>query len=230
VNVAPEDNPADDAKVAVPNEADVEKILADCALADAAWARLSPQMEPRRLAEAVASLAAYAKPLSDVCRRLVLAQQRLKDAIWPGLPAWQPTAEEPQQDFYLACAESFRHAIEKLQAFKDYVHRRLDEAGVPIDPDSPHRAEGCRVGGRLDVLLAAVEIGTAAAAEREKLRAALRDVLASLANYKRCHDDHSLSPYIRENGRHTGERRASPWGELVNDAAAAADLLPAAQS
>lgn len=44
---------------------------------------------------------------------------------------------------------------DKLAAFKVYVHRRLDEAGVPADPESPHRAEGCRVGGRLDVVLAA---------------------------------------------------------------------------
>ena len=41
----------------------------------------------------------------------------------------------------------------KLQAFKDYVHKRLDDAGVPIDPDSPHKAAGCRIGGRLDFVL-----------------------------------------------------------------------------
>ena len=39
---------------------------------------------------------------------------------------------------------------DKLQRFKDYVHGRLDRMGVPADPDSPHKAEGCRVGGRLD--------------------------------------------------------------------------------
>lgn len=38
----------------------------------------------------------------------------------------------------------------KLQAFKDFVHRRLDEMGVPKDPESPHRDAGCRIGGRLD--------------------------------------------------------------------------------
>lgn len=37
-----------------------------------------------------------------------------------------------------------------LQSFKDYVHRRLDAMGVPIDPESPHKAAGCRIGGRLD--------------------------------------------------------------------------------
>jgi hypothetical protein len=40
-----------------------------------------------------------------------------------------------------------------LLRFKQYVHARLDAAGVPSDPESPHKAEGCRVGGRLDWLL-----------------------------------------------------------------------------
>lgn len=42
---------------------------------------------------------------------------------------------------------------DKLQRFKDYVHARLDAAGVSTDPDSPHRAEGCRIGGRMDELI-----------------------------------------------------------------------------
>jgi hypothetical protein len=42
---------------------------------------------------------------------------------------------------------------ERLQAFKAYVHERLDSAGVPLDPNSPHRDAGCRIGGRLDVLI-----------------------------------------------------------------------------
>jgi len=40
----------------------------------------------------------------------------------------------------------------KLQKFKDYVHDRLDKMGIPIDPDSPHKEAGCRIGGRLDVV------------------------------------------------------------------------------
>lgn len=43
---------------------------------------------------------------------------------------------------------------DKLKKFKEYVHARLDAAGVPTDPDSPHKAEGCRIGGRLDIVLA----------------------------------------------------------------------------
>lgn len=40
-----------------------------------------------------------------------------------------------------------------LQAFKDFVHGRLDTAGVPTHPDGPHSAEGCRIGDRLDLLV-----------------------------------------------------------------------------
>lgn len=44
--------------------------------------------------------------------------------------------------------------LEALSSFKSYVHKRLDDAGVPTDPDSPHKAEGCRIGGRLDLVFA----------------------------------------------------------------------------
>jgi hypothetical protein len=50
----------------------------------------------------------------------------------------------------LAETLSLREQNEKLQKFKDYVHDRLDKMGVPIDPESPHKAAGCRIGGRLD--------------------------------------------------------------------------------
>lgn len=46
---------------------------------------------------------------------------------------------------------------DKLQEFKAYVHARLDAAGVTVDPESPHKAEGCRIGGRLDEVLADLE-------------------------------------------------------------------------
>ena len=37
------------------------------------------------------------------------------------------------------------------QAFKDYVHMRLDITGVPHNiPESEHDMAGCRIGGRLD--------------------------------------------------------------------------------
>lgn len=44
-----------------------------------------------------------------------------------------------------------------LQCFKDYVHLRLTMAGVPEDPESPHKSQGCRIGGRLDVVFDEME-------------------------------------------------------------------------
>ena len=50
---------------------------------------------------------------------------------------------------------AMRERIAALEAFKAYVHQRLDEAGVPYEnPASPHTAAGCRMGGRLDLVLA----------------------------------------------------------------------------
>ena len=49
--------------------------------------------------------------------------------------------------------EAERNALLK---FKEYVHARLDEAGIPTHPEGPHSAEGCRVGDRLDIALDAL--------------------------------------------------------------------------
>lgn len=55
--------------------------------------------------------------------------------------------------------EAFRLKKERdrLQAFKDYVHTRLDVFGVPIEPPNNevlmHQREGCRIGDRLDWLI-----------------------------------------------------------------------------
>jgi hypothetical protein len=51
--------------------------------------------------------------------------------------------------------------VDALQRFKDYVHRRLDTAGVPTHPDGPHSKEGCRIGDRMDIVIG----------ERDQLRA-----------------------------------------------------------
>lgn len=51
--------------------------------------------------------------------------------------------------------ERLREALEKAAAFKAYVHKRLDDAGVPVDPDPEHNAKhGCRIEGRLNYALA----------------------------------------------------------------------------
>lgn len=43
---------------------------------------------------------------------------------------------------------------DKLQAFKDWVHNYLDEHGVPHHPPGTHGAAGCRIGDRMDWLMA----------------------------------------------------------------------------
>lgn len=49
-------------------------------------------------------------------------------------------------------ADELAAQVEKLQAFKDFVHRRLDEMGIEPNPDGPHSKEGCRIGDRLDLV------------------------------------------------------------------------------
>lgn len=46
--------------------------------------------------------------------------------------------------------------IKSLQAFKDYVHKRLDEAGIEKNPNGEHSKKGCRVGDRLDIVLSKI--------------------------------------------------------------------------
>lgn len=43
-----------------------------------------------------------------------------------------------------------------LQKFKDYVHKRLDDAGIPTHPEGEHSERGCRIGDRLDIALASI--------------------------------------------------------------------------
>lgn len=45
----------------------------------------------------------------------------------------------------------------KLQAFKDWVHSFLDTHGVPHHPPGSHGAAGCRIGDRMDWLMARVQ-------------------------------------------------------------------------
>lgn len=48
--------------------------------------------------------------------RLFVENERLKEAIWPGLPKWEPTEATPQQDFYEAVAEALREEPKRLEA------------------------------------------------------------------------------------------------------------------
>lgn len=44
-------------------------------------------------------------------------------------------------------------AFDALLKFKEYVHKRLDDAGIPTHPDGEHSKHGCRIGDRLDIAL-----------------------------------------------------------------------------
>lgn len=50
--------------------------------------------------------------------------------------------------------EAARAERDKLQAFKTWVHAYLDSHGVPHHPPGTHGAEGCRIGDRMDWLMA----------------------------------------------------------------------------
>lgn len=70
--------------------------------------------------------------------------------------------------------EDARAEIEKLRAFKRYVHERLDAAGVPADPEPEENAKhGCRVEGRLNFVIAK-KTTDLTAEERAFLVAAIR--------------------------------------------------------
>ena len=60
---------------------------------------------------------------------------------------------------------ALKSRAEKAEAFKTYVHERLDAMGVPHEVSSPHTDAGCRVGGRLDFI----------EGELERLRGAFDD-------------------------------------------------------
>lgn len=92
--------------------------------------------------------------------------------------------------------------INKLQAFKDYVHKRLDDAGIEKDPESEHKEHGCRIGGRLDIVigerdnhLTALEVASKSITElkaelsqaREEIEALNTDILS----YRNGHEENS---------------------------------------
>lgn len=65
-----------------------------------------------------------------------------------------PMKEEPKN----AQLPPYWAELTKLREFKTYVHKRLDEARVPANPQPPkHALEGCRIGDRLDWALGRME-------------------------------------------------------------------------
>ena len=59
------------------------------------------------------------------------------------------------EDYAALCtlAHGLADRVFVLQEFKNYVHKRLDRAGIPTDPDGEHSKAGCRIGDRLDIAL-----------------------------------------------------------------------------
>ncbi len=58
----------------------------------------------------------------------------------------------------VTCPDCLKAQRDKLQAFKDWCHSYLDTHGVPKEfPDGPHSREGCRIGDRMDWLMARCE-------------------------------------------------------------------------
>lgn len=78
-----------------------------------------------------------------------------------GLSCLPPDAHE-----VVSCAlYRFRNRAEVAERFKAYVHQRLDDAGVPHDPDPSHtRTHGCRIAGRIDWMLGRASFASALAA------------------------------------------------------------------
>ena len=54
----------------------------------------------------------------------------------------------------IARAEQLEAERDKLQKFKNWVHLYLDNLSVPHHPPGTHGAEGCRIGDRMDWLVA----------------------------------------------------------------------------
>jgi hypothetical protein len=69
--------------------------------------------------------------------------------------SWFPESERKRYEVraLVSAPMPMPDEVQRLSAFKAYVHKRLDEAGIPHDPESPHKADGCRIGGRLDIAL-----------------------------------------------------------------------------
>lgn len=76
----------------------------------------------------------------------------------PPIPEFLRGAREPAAGEGLP-GQLLAAELVSLRAFKAYVHARLDAAGVPTHPDGEHSKAGCRIGDRLDIVVAALEEG-----------------------------------------------------------------------
>lgn len=80
--------------------------------------------------------------------------------------------------------------INKLQAFKDYVHKRLDDARIEKYPNGEHSKAGCRIGDRLDIL---INKNINSNWERLKLQKQIDSLTSQLSLYKESMEQHSIN-------------------------------------
>lgn len=78
------------------------------------------------------------------------------------LESYQPELEflldaESNLNKLIAEAAHLEARVAELEKFKEYVHQRLDEAGIPTHPNGKHSKAGCRIGDRLDIALKEIE-------------------------------------------------------------------------
>ncbi len=115
-----------------------------------------------------------AKKRADLREKMTSARRKCSETVrkYPGADlTWELAMIEA-----IDAMEEVIDERDKLAVFKKFVHDRLDAAGVPTDPESPHKEHGCRIGGRLDVVLT---FNSEAEAEILRLRAAIADRGAS---------------------------------------------------
>lgn len=83
----------------------------------------------------------------------------------------------------------------KLIAFKEYVHKRLDDFGVPSDPDPEHNKEhGCRIEGRLNYVF---KLSERVKARVKELEEAIFEV--AIPSLKHCEKKHGHDNQARLN-------------------------------
>jgi hypothetical protein len=105
---------------------------------------------------AVAFLAPESRTIDTAERIAKAALEADRAAVQSAPPTPEGFTAKDWQAIAGANADSaveWKAKAEHLEKFKAYVHQRLDAAGVPVDPESEHKAKGCRIGGRLDWLL-----------------------------------------------------------------------------
>lgn len=99
----------------------------------------------------------------DELRRAASFRLMMADA--PDATEGSAMSDRKDADLMARAAER----LEKQEKFKEYVHARLDAAGVEQRPDGEHSKAGCRIGDRLDIVLAA-NVPTPVTSEEEGVR------------------------------------------------------------